>query len=304
MTQTVILTQPVRVSGVVLDAGTTQVLARDIAADLVARGFATTVGTPVWQGLIGASQICIANSNVPLLIMPGDGGANGCTFTGTAGAFALSAAILATIGTALAECYAYFSANFGGSSRPAGWYFTKFSSDTAGIVYANSYASGKPTVPAVLTPFTENLTGRITASTSEIVALSGLMLPANALGKNGELSCFLRQAGSTTGNKTYRVRAEDASSSLLVTTGAAGSPVSDSLNYVSCADSHTRKHCGRSVASAIAGVGVQGTVYYAASTVDTCDTSINQRLAITMQGSSALSAPTLIAAKINATYGD
>jgi len=51
MTQTVILTQPVRVAGSVLDAGTTQMLARDIAADLVQRGFATPVGTPVWQSL-------------------------------------------------------------------------------------------------------------------------------------------------------------------------------------------------------------------------------------------------------------
>lgn len=45
MTQTVILTQPVRVAGSVLAAGTTQTLALDIAADLIARGFAS----PVWQ---------------------------------------------------------------------------------------------------------------------------------------------------------------------------------------------------------------------------------------------------------------
>jgi hypothetical protein len=49
MTQTVILTQPVRVSGSVLAAGTTQTLARDIAADLVQRGAATPVGVPAWE---------------------------------------------------------------------------------------------------------------------------------------------------------------------------------------------------------------------------------------------------------------
>jgi len=49
MTQSVILTQPVRVGGSVLAAGTTQTLARDVAADLVARGCATPVGTPLWQ---------------------------------------------------------------------------------------------------------------------------------------------------------------------------------------------------------------------------------------------------------------
>lgn len=49
MTQSVVLTQPVRVGGSVLAAGTTQTLAREIAADLVARGFATPVGVPAWQ---------------------------------------------------------------------------------------------------------------------------------------------------------------------------------------------------------------------------------------------------------------
>jgi hypothetical protein len=125
MTQTVILTQPVRVSGSVLAAGTTQTLARDIAADLVRRGFATPVGTPVWQSTAQSVARVIAQSNIPFLIMPGDGGANGCSFSGTAGAFTLSAAILANIYVALTGCYAYFSANFGGSTLPDGWYWTK-----------------------------------------------------------------------------------------------------------------------------------------------------------------------------------
>jgi hypothetical protein len=49
MTQTVVLTQPVRVGGSVLAAGTTQAFARDVAADLVARGSAIPVGIPGWQ---------------------------------------------------------------------------------------------------------------------------------------------------------------------------------------------------------------------------------------------------------------
>jgi hypothetical protein len=82
MTQTVILTQPVRVGGSVLAAGTTQTLARDIAADLVARGFATPVGTPVWQSLTqqnvtaqtdqvtGAKVITLAEGKAPLGVFP------------------------------------------------------------------------------------------------------------------------------------------------------------------------------------------------------------------------------------------
>jgi len=45
MTQTVIIAKPTRGYA----AGTTQTLADDIAADLVARGFATPVGIPVWK---------------------------------------------------------------------------------------------------------------------------------------------------------------------------------------------------------------------------------------------------------------
>jgi len=49
MTQTVTITQPVRVSGSVLAAGTKQTLSKDVAADLVSRGAAQPVGLPAWQ---------------------------------------------------------------------------------------------------------------------------------------------------------------------------------------------------------------------------------------------------------------
>jgi len=48
MTQTVVLTQPVRVAGSVLAAGTKQTLSTDIAADLIARGFAREVASTAY----------------------------------------------------------------------------------------------------------------------------------------------------------------------------------------------------------------------------------------------------------------
>jgi len=215
MTQTVLLTQPVHVSGAVLDAGTTQTLARDIAADLVARGSAIAVGIPAWQSPAQGLPILIANSTIPFLIMPGDGASSGCSFSGAAGAFTLSAAITTNVYTTLAGCYAYFSASFGGASLPAGWYWTEFSSDTAGIVYAETYSSGIPRRPATKTPISTNLTGRITATTNEVTGPNGFLLPGGALGKNGTLQILFRCAGSGTGNKTARARFDDVSTTVL-----------------------------------------------------------------------------------------
>jgi hypothetical protein len=249
-------------------------------------------------------QSVIAQSNIPFLIMPGDGGANGCSFSGTAGAFTLSAAILANIYVALTGCYAYFSANFGGSTLPDGWYWTEFSSDTAGIVYANTYQNGIPSRITTKTPIPVDLSGRITATTSEVSAISGLLLPAGALGKNGVLSVLLRQIASINGNKTYRVRAEDASTTQLVLTGTAASPAIDTLHAVVCRGSHTIKNIGRVNSTASSGIGTGGTNTSAASVVDTCDTSTDTRLSITLQQSTNTAGIVLLASQITATYGE
>lgn len=304
MTQTVILTQPVRFGGSVLDAGTTQALADDIAADLVARGFATSVGTPVWQSSAKADTNIIAQSSVPFVIMPGDGGANGCSFSGAAGAFTLSAAIISNAGTVLAGCYAYFSANFGGSTLPAGWYWTEFSSDTAGTVYANTYTSGTPRRPPTNTPITVNLTGRITATTNEVTGPNAFLLPANSLGKNGTLEVYLRNIGSTAGTKTYRLRGMDASTTQLVVGGASASPVAESLSYVTCANSHTTKFTGRLASSGNPGVGEGTSTLVFGYVVTTFDTAVDQRLSFTLQQSTNVATPILASAIVKSQYGD
>jgi len=301
MTQTVILTQPVRVAGSVLDAGTTQALADDIAADLVARGFATPVGIPAWQFPAQNVPLSIARSNIPFIIMPGDGGANGCSFSGTAGAFTLSAAIIANIGTTLAGCYAYFSASFGGSTLPSGWYWTEFSSDTAGIVYANTYTSGTPRRPSTKTPISVNLTGRITATTNEVIGPTGFTLSGNDLGKNGSLSVILATAGSTGGTKTYRVKIE---STNVVVTSTSTSPVGESKHIVVCQDSTTAKNIGRVSASGTpVGIGLFGTSYSAAQQVS-IDTSISQTVSVSLTANTSISGTILTYFSIAATYGE
>jgi len=105
---------------------------------------------PASQNTIDASEwlnstpICIASIGVPFIIPPGDGSANGLQFTGSSGAFTLSAAILTNSWNVLKGCWMYMPASFGGSTYPAGWYWAVFSSDTAGILYTETYVSGRP----------------------------------------------------------------------------------------------------------------------------------------------------------------
>ena len=244
-------------------------------------------------------QSVIAQSNIPFLIMPGDGGANGCRFSGTAGAFTLSAAILANLQPSIAECYCYFSANFGGSARPAGWYYTEFSSDTAGIVYTEMHSSGTPVIPETKTAFAENLTGRITASTGEITAMS-FPLPANVAGKNGLFEFYINQCGSSAGNKTYIVSIDTTN---VVRTGNSTNPVGGSLHYVACVNSHTKKQTGRMLYSAPTGLGVFGNSVVAAH-LASVDTSVDRALNVIMQGSTNLAAPIMLNFSANSTFGE
>jgi hypothetical protein len=73
MTQKVTITQPVRVGGSVLAAGTTQTLAIDVAADLVQRGFASPVGIPVWQSS-GQQMVTVQTDQVSGLLLSASAG--------------------------------------------------------------------------------------------------------------------------------------------------------------------------------------------------------------------------------------
>lgn len=265
-----------------------------------------TGGVPELGFEFGGSKVplimsrTIAQCNIPFLIMPGDGSANGCQFTGTNGAFTLLAAIIANIGASLAGCYAYFSAGFGGSSLPAGWYWTEFSSDTAGIVYAETYTSGKVSRPATKTAITPNLSGWVTATTNEIVGPTGFVLPGTALGKNGILELFLSQAGSTTGTKSYRMQLDGTN---VFQNGGTASPVGDSLHTATCTDSVSEKQLSRTSPNAYGSLGAATTNFAAANRVS-IDTSIDRTVSLSLQQSTNVSTPVLMRFSLKATYGE
>lgn len=262
-------------------------------------GFATVDGAPgAFLPATAIQQQVVAQVNIPFLIMPGDGAANGCQFTGTNGTFTLSAAIIANIGTSLAGCYAYFSANFGGSSLPAGWYWTEFSSDTAGIVYAETYTTGMPRRPATKTAITPNLSGWVTATTNEVVGPQGFILPT--LGKNGNVQILIGQTGSTTGTKSHRAMI---GSTVVAASGSTGSPTIETLHIVTCTDSNTEKCLGRINASAFAGVGKESSLWATANQVSV-DTSGNTEMRISLQQSTNVATPILLRSLITATYGE
>jgi hypothetical protein len=202
---------PIRYLGVSYAAGS-QSLADDIAIAMIQLGLANRVAplTPEWLAKHEAAHALIGNplwqSGIPFVRPPGDGSANGLQFTGSLGAFTLSAAV---VGTALYHSYVYMPASFGGSAYPAGWYYALWSSSTGGTLYLDTYdpTSGvPPTVPAIPTPFPSNLTGWTTAPITEIQACQ-FTLPGGFIGKNG-LAEFLYRlwCNNSAGNKTVKIK--------------------------------------------------------------------------------------------------
>ena len=145
---------------------------------------------------------------IPFVIPPGDGGSNGLIFSGTAGAFTLSAAVLSGLGSMLPGCYMYLTANFGGLTIPAGWYWTEWSSDTAGIVYAETYTTGLPRAPTQKTALSSNASGRLTTTTAEVTGPTGLTIAGGSLGPNGGLNIYVHQiANNSADSKSVYVYA-------------------------------------------------------------------------------------------------
>ncbi len=141
---TITLTKDIRVAGATLASGTSQTLDASLEADLVARGSATYTTNPMLGGQVpvmadvdrltrgvslsanGAGilgiPLAVMSVGTPFVIPPGDGAAVGLQFTGSAGAYTLSAAIITNGWNWLKNGFwLYLPANFGGSAYPAGW---------------------------------------------------------------------------------------------------------------------------------------------------------------------------------------
>lgn len=307
---TIVLTKDVRVGGSVLSSGSTQTLAADVEADLVTRGCATPANLPPGVSAPGANHIAdhkdmggiprqVFVSGTPFVIPPGDGAAVGLQFTGSAGAFTLSAAILANLWNALKGCWIYMPASFGGSAYPAGWYWAVFSSDTAGILYTDTYTSSTPKRPASPTAFPTNLTGWLTTTTAEITGPTGFVLPGGSMGPNGSLKSHLRLSGNATANKNFRMYA---GSSLI---GFANSittlPNSEILISACNQGSNASQVVSRSVA--VPGVGAVAGSVAVAGEATAVNFAADQTLSISLQISTTSACAVLLHADTTCTYG-
>lgn len=259
---------------------------------------------PVAQGtneIVGNRGVKnILNVGIPFVTLPGTGAA-GLRFSGTTGAFTLSAAINANIWNLLTGFYAYFPANFGGSTLPAGWYWCTMSSDTAGIVYANTYSSGQPTRPATPTAFpaaTFTDLAWLTQIITEITAISGFTLPGGALGPNGCLTNLFKVLGSTGGNKSYRAKIGGTTTAQVFPTTA---PSGEFLNI--WRNQGNTASQANSRGSTVVGIGVTSASVIATERT-TVDTAVDNAITITLQCSSNADSMVLLYTTMTATYGD
>ena len=239
----------------------------------------------------------IAAIGTPFAILPGDGSTTGLQFTGSAGAFTLSAAILTNAWNALKGCWCYMPSGFGRTAYPAGWYWAVFSSDTAGILYNNVYTSGVPARHASPTAFVENLSGWLTQTTSEVTGPTGLTYRGGSMGKSGSVKTHWRIIGNTTNTKTYK---EYLGLTIVATMGVTTSPVSEILTSVfNQGDSQKQV---TSQANAMPGVGTASSSF-TISSATAIDTDSDQAVSISMQLGANTACAVLLHADVSVTYG-
>lgn len=245
----------------------------------------------------------VMSVGTPFVLPPGDGSANGLQFTGSAGAYTLSAAITANAWAFLgAGFWMYMPASFGGSAYPAGWYWSVMSSDTAGILYTDTYTSGVTSGPSSPTVFPSNLTGWLTTTTNEIVGPTGFTLPAGALGKSGELISRWKLFGNAAGTKNYF---QSVNGTKVLQAISSTSPAVEIMTSMQNAGTESAQKNTRSPASAPIGVGAaaSATVASAALESTSIDTTVDQTLSISMKLSTTTACAILLGYTATASYG-
>ncbi len=238
----------------------------------------------------------IAAIGTPFVILPGDGSTTGLQFTGSAGAFTLSAAILTNAWNALKGCWCYMPSGFGGTAYPAGWYWAVFSSDTAGVLYADTYVSGRPTRDFSPTSFPVNLSGWLTQTTSEVTGPTGFVLRGGSMGPSGTLKSHIRLAGNTTVAKTFR---EYLDSTQIAGISPTTSPVAELIT--SCRNQASEQIQTNTPATSPTGVGVQGSSM--GSLASTIDTTADRTFSISLQLGGNTACAILLHADVTVTYG-
>ena len=239
----------------------------------------------------------IACIGTPFVILPGDGAAAGLQFTGSAGAFTLSAAIVTNAWNLLKGAWCYMPSGFGRSGYPAGWYWGVFSSDTAGVLYSDTYVSGRPVRDFSPTAFPVNLSGWLTQTTAEVTGPTGIIIPGGSIGKNGTLKTHWKTAGNVGGTKTYKQYFDATIAGLLSSTT---SPMYEALTSV-CNQGDESKQV-LSHTNSLSGVGT-GFTSINANASTSIDTSVDKTLSFSLQISVNTAAAILLHADVTVTYG-
>ena len=280
--------------------GQTYTSSDDEIKSLWQAGFCTVTGAPeVFEKVVYPYPQQVAVSGIPFVIPPGDGAAVGLQFTGSAGAFTLSAAILTNLWNALKGCWMYMPASFGGSAYPAGWYWAVFSSDTAGILYTDTYTSGTPKRPASPTAFPSNLTGWLTTTTSEITGPTGFVLPGGSMGKNGILTNHYRVSGNSAASH-HTVKGYVGSTAAILMGATSSNPHNEGIVSVANQGSEVLQIGSRRADPT--GVGVSGGSANALES-SAVDTTVDQTLSMSLQITSTSAAVALLFSRFSLTYG-
>ena len=201
--------------GLPLVPGSVATVERSYAVGLVYSGFASWMNpADAYDGETNLRKpdetYTLYQSGTAFGILPGDGGANGLTFSDAIGNFTVSAAVITGFGRPFrGGGYCYFPAGAGGLLTD-GWYWTVMDNDdgTAGRVYADKYEQGTGTPLFITSPTSLSglTTGRITQTTSEITAQT-FTAPGGSIGPNGLLSVFNSRIGDTSASaKRLRLR--------------------------------------------------------------------------------------------------
>ena len=188
-------------------------------------------------------------------------------------------------------------ASFGGSAYPAGWYWAVLSSDTAGVLYTDTYNTGTPVRPTSPTPLPSNLTGWLTQTTAEVTGPTGFTFRGGSMGPNGCLKSHFRSSGNLTGTKTFK--------------GYLGSSVFSSIApTVNPTTEIITSFCNQGVANAQlvsginsnTGVGVNSNVF-TTSSYAVIDTTTDKNISYTLQLSVNTACAMLLHADVTVTYG-
>lgn len=287
--------------GLPLIPGSVVTVDRSYAVSLVSTGFASwTNPADAYDGETNlrkpSETYTLFQSGLSFVLLPGDGGANGLSFSGTRGEFTLSAAVITNFWNLLAMGgYAYLPAGAGGLAT-GGWYWCKMTSDTAGEIFAETYqGTGKPSFVASPTTLPNLTAGRITQSTNEIT-LTTFTLPGGSMGPNGVLNFVTSVFGeSSATSKTHRIRGGGVALVQFVTST---NSVADYLIHIRNRGTTLAQFGPRSTGVGSGGTSIGGAWQYAS-----VDTSADLAISVSVQISSNIGSTMLAGMFFSVQYG-